>query len=220
MLGPVADDGIVTTTGQVPGSRGAGEHGVAAFELMLVALIGVLVLAISMPALLRSSPGTNDTDARANLTNAVISAKAAYSVAQSYSWEDAPLSPLSFDSQDPAFSWTTGSCAGESPNCVSEQVVDVNTPGDSQGVVVAVWSSLTRTCWFATDLESVPEVLSADRSGRAFDAGSGAGRSRLVSGVYYARSEAGISACSADDAIRSPGAIRWGPSLSSAGAIG
>ena len=49
-----------------------------------------------MPALLRATPGANDTDARANLANAVVSAKAAYFVAQSYSWDGSPLSPLSF----------------------------------------------------------------------------------------------------------------------------
>jgi hypothetical protein len=187
---------------------------------MLVALIGVLILAISMPALLHSSPGTDDTGARANLTNAVISAKAAYSDAQSYEWKGAPLSPLSFDSQDTAFSWTTGSCSGESPNCVSEQVVDVNAPGDAQGVVTAVWSSVTRTCWFAVDLESVPRSLAADRSGKAFDPGPDTADLQLGSGIYYARSDAGAPTCSAGDTLRSLGAVRWSPTLTTAGVIG
>ena len=178
-----------------------GEHGVSTFELMLVALIGVLVLVISVPALLGTTPGANDTDARANLTNAIVSAKAAYFVNQSYSWKGLPLSPLSFASAGSGISWTTGSCAGKSPSCVSEQVVDVNGPGDAQGVVLAVWSSIANTCWFAVDLESVPNVLSRDRRGVAFDSGSGSAGASLAAGVYYARSDAGVSSCSASTAL-------------------
>jgi type II secretory pathway pseudopilin PulG len=224
MLEPVAEQRDSPTTGVFRGACGAGEqggeHGVAAFELMLVALIGILILAISMPALLRSPPGANDTGARANLTNAVISAKAAYSVVQSYSWDGSPLSPLSFDTQDPAFSWTTGSCSGQSPSCVSEQVVDVNAPADGQGVVTAVWSSATRTCWFAVDLESVPRALGTDRSGTAFDPARDTVDPELGSGILYARSHAGATTCSADDALRAHGTFRWSSTLAAAAVIG
>jgi hypothetical protein len=197
---------------------GVNERGVAAFELVLVALIGMLVFAIAMPALLRTSPATNDIDARANLMNAVASAKAAYFVDQSYTWEGVPLSPLSFDSEDAAFSWTTGSCAGQSPNCVSEQVVDVNSPGDGQGVVVAVWSSVTKTCWYAVDLESVLEMISADRSGVAFDPDSSVDDSQLAVGVFFARSKDGVSFCSARTAALSP-RTNWGSNLTRAGIV-
>ncbi len=177
------------------------------------------MLAIAMPALLRTSPAANDTDARANLTNAVISARAAYFVGQSYWWEGVVLSPLSFDSQDPGFSWTIGSCAGQSPACVSEQVVDVNSPGDGQGVVIAVWSSVTKTCWYAADLESVPRLLSDDRSGVAFDSSPRSVGPRPT-GVYYARSESGESSCTAGTVVRSSGPIRWSSNLAGAGVIG
>ncbi len=201
-------------------SRVAGEHGVASFELMLLALIGVLVLGISVPALLRTSPAANDTDARANLANAVDSAKAAYFVGQSYSWKGAALLPLSFDSQDPAFSWTTGSCAGQSPACVSEQVVDVNSPGDGQGVVIAVWSSVTRTCWYAADLQSVPRSLSEDRSGVPFDSQPDVVGPQPAGVVYYAKSHAGASSCIARSAVGSSGLTRWSTNQSQVGAVG
>jgi len=200
--------------------RGVGEHGVSTFESMLVALIGLLVLVISVPSLLRPTPGANDTDARANLTNAIFSAKSAYFVNQSYSWEGSPLSPLSFESADPAFAWTTGSCAGQSPSCVSEQVVDVNGPGDAQGVVLAVWSSIASTCWFAVDLESVPNVLTGDGRGVAFDSGTGSDGASLVGGVYFARSEAGVSSCSAGTVLKSPNRVVWSSSLMASGVVG
>jgi hypothetical protein len=92
--------------------------------------------------------------------------------------------------------------------------VDVDAPGDGQGLVVAVWSSLTRTCWFGVDLESVPRPLPGDRSGMAFESGpaqlatgavdSGAGDA----GVFVARSAAGVGTCTAAGAI-SPGGLRW-----------
>ncbi len=230
MRGPVAEQSAITgvcawrapfrARGSGAGERGAGERGVATFELMLVGLIAVLVLAISMPALLRTSPGADDTDARANLANAIGSAKASYFVSQMYSWEGSPLSPLSFDSQDPAFSWTTGSCSGQGPNCVSEHVVDVAARGDAQGVVIAVWSSVTRTCWFGADLESVPSVLPGDRSGMAFDSHPADAGSQLGAGDYYARSKTGVSSCSALTAVQSSEAIHWGTGSSDAGIVG
>jgi type II secretory pathway pseudopilin PulG len=220
MHGRVAQDRAVQGVTVTRDSRVAGEHGVATFELMLVALIGVLVLAIAMPALLRTSPAANDTDARANLANAIDSAKASYFVGQSYSWKGAALSPLSFDSQDPAFSWTTGSCAGQSPVCVSEQVVDVHSPGDGQGVVIAVWSSATRTCWYAADLESVPRLLPEDRSGVPFDPRPTIVGPKPAGGVYYAKSEAGASSCRARSAVGSSDVTRWSPNPSEAGFIG
>jgi type II secretory pathway pseudopilin PulG len=221
MQGRVAEDSAVPVVPATRDSRVAGEHGVATFELMLVALIGVLVLAIAMPALLRTSPAANDTDARANLANAIDSAKAAYFVGQSYSWEGAALSPLSFDSQDPAFSWITGSCAGQSPACVSEQVVDVDSPGDAQGVVIAVWSSATRKCWYAADLQSVPRSLPEDRSGVPFDSRPGTVGAQPEAGVYYAKSDAGVSSCSARSAVGSSEDVtHWSPNPSEAGVIG
>ena len=54
------------------------EEGVAAFELMLAALVVGLLVAIAMPALLRTTPRADNIDAQANLRNALIEAKAAY----------------------------------------------------------------------------------------------------------------------------------------------
>ena len=220
MPGAGAQERPTTRTRVNGGLHGVSERGVATFELVLLVLIGILLLTISMPALLRAAPRANDPGARANLLNAVVAAKAAYFVNQSYAWKGSPLSALSFEAQDPAFSWTTGSCAGESPTCVSEQVVDVNSPGDSQGVVVAVWSSVTKTCWLAADLESVPNVLRDDRSGVAFESRSTIHGSHLAAGAYYARSEAGASSCSAAIAAVSRSDQHWGSSLSALGVGG
>ncbi len=220
MFGTAAEETRTTRQRVNGGLHGASERGVATFELMLLVLIGILLLTISMPALLRTVPRANDPGARANLLNAVVAAKAAYFVNQSFSWEGSPLSALSFEAQDPAFSWTTGSCAGKSPNCVSVQVVNVNSPGDSQGVVVAVWSSVTKTCWLAADLESVPNVLREDRSGVAFESRSTIHGSHLAAGVYYARSEAGASTCSAGSAAISRSDQHWGSSLAAPGVVG
>ena len=220
MFGRIDNDRTFPESGVRRDLRGVGEHGVSTFESMLVALIGLLVLIISVPSLMGTTPGANDTDARANLTNAVVSAKSAYFVNQSYAWKGSPLSPLSFASADPAFAWTTGSCAGQSPGCVSEQVVDVNGPGDAQGVVLAVWSSIAGTCWFAVDLESVPNVLSGDRRGVAFDSGSGSDGASLAAGVYYARSGGRVSSCQANAVLKSPHRVGWSSSLTAAGLVG
>jgi type II secretory pathway pseudopilin PulG len=198
----------------------ASEQGVAAFELMLVALVVGLLVVIVLPALLRTSPRADNIDAQANLRNAVDGARDAYAPSQSYSYRGLPLSTLSFASSAPAYSWTTGSCADVGPDCLSEQVVDVNMPGDSQGVVLATWSSVTRTCWYAVDLETVPRVLASDRSGIAFEVAPNTDRSLSGAGIYYGRSPSGASSCSAKDATRDSGHGGWSSNLSSAGVVG
>ena len=200
-------------------SRVAREQGVSSFELMLAALVVGLLVVIAMPALLRASPRADNVDAQANLRNAVIEAKGAYEPAQSYSFRGLPLSTLSFASSAPEFSWTTGSCAGQSPSCLSEQVVDLNMPGDSQGVVLATWSSITRTCWFATDLETVPRALHQDPTGVAFDTALKVS-ALSVPGVYYGRSAKGATSCSAADATGGSGHEGWSANVSTAGIVG
>ena len=198
----------------------ANEQGVAAFELMLVALVIGLVVVLVLPALLRTSPRVDNLDAQANLRNAAVGARAAYAPSQSYSYRGLPLSTLSFAASAPAYSWTTGSCSGGvGPDCLSEQVVDVNMPGDSQGVVLATWSSTTRTCWYAVDLETVPRVLASDRSGIAFEAAPNSDRAVSDVGIYYGRSPAGVSSCSAQDATRDYVHSGWSPNLGSAGVV-
>jgi hypothetical protein len=173
-----------------------------------------------LPTLLRTSPREDNLDAQANLRNAVIGARAAYAPSQSYSFRGLPLSTLSFAASAPAYSWTTGSCSGAGPDCLSEQVVDVNMPGDSQGVLLATWSSTTRTCWYAVDLESVPRVLASDRSGIGFEVARNSYRAVSDVGIYYGRSPAGVSSCSAKDATRDSVHSGWSPSLGSAGVVG
>jgi hypothetical protein len=191
------------TAGDRAGDRRAGDGNVW-LELVVGGVVAIVV-AVGLFVALHVSSDTSDTAARANLANALVDARAAYDLSRSYSFEGSPLSVLSFDSQDAAFSWSTGSCAGKPSNCVSEQVVDVHSPGDSQGVVLATWSSATATCWYAADLESVPESLPQDHDGTAFDLGSSRGSGSAgtpdTEGIYYARSKPGATTCSAGAAL-------------------
>jgi hypothetical protein len=202
------------STAPVKASRLAGDRGVSAVEVMWVLLIGAVAVAAMVPTFLRTTASVGDIDARANLQVAMIAAKASYEVSQSYAYNGEPLSTLSFAAQAPEFAWTTGSCVGGGASCASEQVVDVDAPGDGQGLVVAVWSSLTRTCWFGLDLETIPRRLSDDRSGVPFESGPaqaalGALDSGVVmAGVYVARSRVGVGTCTAREAI-SPGGLIW-----------
>jgi len=196
----------------------ASEEGVSSFELMLVALVVGLLVVIAMPALLRTSPRADNIDAQANLRNALVEARSSYYPTQSYAFNGSPLSPLSFATAAPAFSWTTGSCSSSGPNCVSEQVVDVDMAGDSQGVVLATWSSITRTCWFAVDLESVPKPFGTDRSGVAFDSLTKSANS--LPGTYFGRSASDATSCAASSAAGALAHSGWSPSLTSAGLVG
>ena len=183
---------------------------------MLAALVVGLLVVIAMPALLRTSPRADNIDAQANLRNALIEAKSAYYPTQSYSFRGLPLSPLSFAACRALHSrGRTGPCSSAGPDCVSEQVVDVDMAGDSQGVVLATWSSITRTCWFAVDLESVPKALFDDRAGVAFLQVARSAPS--VSGTYFARSAVGAASCSASSAVGGSGHSDWSHDLDSVG---
>ena len=46
------------------------------------------------------------------------------------------------------------------------------------------------------------------------------GDALLAAGVYYARSDAGASSCSAGTALQSPGQVHWGYTLAAAGVVG
>jgi hypothetical protein len=195
-------------------SGAAMERGISTVQAMSALLVVAVAFAVLVPTFLRTSPSAGDIDAHANLQVAMIAAKASYEVSQSYAYNGAPLSPLSFAAQGPGFSWITGSCVGNDPDCVSEQVVDVDAPGDGQGLVVAVWSSLTRTCWFGLDLETVPRPLPGDRSGMAFESGPAEAGPRaadsgvVAAGFYFSRSPAGANSCAAAAAL-SRGGLSW-----------
>jgi hypothetical protein len=193
-------------------ASGAGsERGVSTVQAMSALLVVAVAFAILVPTFLRTAAtSAGDVDARANLQVAMIAAKASYEVQQSYAYNGGPLSTLSFAAQAPEFTWITGSCAGNQADCVSEQGADVDAPGDGQGLVLAVWSSLTKTCWFGVDLETVPRPLPGDHSGLAFEplALSGAGSGADNAGFYIAKSPPGIGSCEASEAISS-GGLDW-----------
>jgi hypothetical protein len=193
---------------------------VSPFELMLVTIVVVILFALALPPLLRVPPQTSNIDANANLMNAVVAARNLYFSYQSYDYENTPYSPLSFAIQAPEFSWNTGSCAGKSTNCMSEAVVDMNSSGDAQGVVLAAWSSVTKTCWYALDAEMLPRAISDDSSGTAFDTGSNGNGTMADPGIYFGRSPSGVSSCSATDALDGSAHSDWSNAFSSAGLVG
>jgi Tfp pilus assembly protein PilE len=188
------------------------EQGRSGVEVMWVTLIAAILVTISVPTFFKTSVGATDIDAKANLQVAVVAARSSYEIQQAYSYQGIPLSTIALASAAPEFAWTTGSCANKGPACVSEQVVDVNNPGDAQGLVLANWSSSSSTCWYAMDLESVPRVLTDDHSGQALESGStGVSGSVSDAGIYYARSAAGVSTCKAESGIDTSDPVRWEP---------
>jgi hypothetical protein len=190
--------------------------------MVVVSVIIALLMAYAVPTFLKSPPRTNDIIAKANLVNALIEAKVVYTNTQSYAFDGNAQPTISFASQAPGFSWVTGSCAGQATNCISEKVVDVRSPGDGQGVVLAAWSSSTNTCWYAVDLESVPAAIAGDSAGTAFDNGWNGNGSVTTSGVYFGRSKVGTSTCDATSAISAVDAspAGWASSIGSAGLVG
>src|ERR1700678_220271 len=132
------------------------EAGFTLIELMVVLLIIAILLAIAIPTFLGVTNTAGDRAAQSNLTNALTEAKALYQVSQTYSPSTGSYSTGAFTSQAPEFTWTTGACASTATNCVSYDVVNVGTPADGQGLLLAAYSAKTSTCWYALDLEVAP----------------------------------------------------------------
>jgi hypothetical protein len=182
-------------TGQA-GSDRARQEGGSLVEIVWAALIVAVAAVVFVPNFVKAPVSSEDVDVKANLELALVSARSSYEVNQSYDYDGAPLSALSFAAQGSEFDWTTGSCEGRSPTCVSERVVDVYVPGDGQGVVLAVWSSLSNTCWYGLDLETIPHPMAHDHPGVAFEA-TGTSQGVTDAGLYRAQGPAGASSCSA-----------------------
>ena len=199
-------------TAEIEGEEVA-EAGFTLIELMVVLLIIAILLAIAIPTFLGVTNSASDRAAQSNLTNAVTEAKTLYQVSTTYTVAAGP-----FHSQAPEFTWGANSnCAAATAtqNCVSFETVDAAQANDSQGIILAVWSAKTTTCWFAVDLEATPAPITGDTPGTAFD--QGGDNSVTTAGVFYGQISKPAT-CSASLAV-DPGTATWGSSYSSAGAV-
>jgi hypothetical protein len=160
-----------------------------------------------------------DRAAESNLTNAITEAKALYQVTQSYSAPTGqPYGPRDFSMQAPEFNWITGSCRAATANCISLQVLDVGSDGDTQGVALAAYSPASSTCWYAIDIEATPAVIQNDPT--AFLSTSHSANAGISAGVFYARSPVGSTPTScAASLVLHPHQAHWGASYTNAGGL-
>jgi type IV pilus assembly protein PilA len=203
----------VISTGESPGDRVL-EEGFTLIELMVVLLIIAILLAIAIPTFLGVTNTAGDRAAQSNLTNGLTEAKALYEVNQSYSSSGAAYTPGQFTSQAPEFTWQTAACTSTQTNCISYDVVNVATGNDGQGLVLAVYSSKTSTCWYAVDLEVAPATL----TGGIVSGGSNK-NAMTTAGVSYGKSKTGATTCLASTAAAPATSAGWGSSYSNAGYV-
>jgi type IV pilus assembly protein PilA len=204
--------------------RPVAEDGFTLIELMVVLLIIAILLAIAIPTFLGTTNSASIRSAQSNLTNALVEAKSAYQNGATYSPGGTPVTPATLASSAAEFSWVTGGCGTGAPaNCISEQVVDVASNTDGQGIVLAAFSSKDHSCWYAADVTASPGALSGD-TGVPFVAGGVAptypkGGSTTVdrAGVFYAKKAgADDTTCNANWAA-TRAAFNWGTSYAAAG---
>jgi type IV pilus assembly protein PilA len=204
----------------------AAEAGFTLIELMVVLLIIAILLAIAIPTFLGVANSAGDRAAQSNLTNGLTEAKALYQNAATYSPSGTAMLPSVFSSSAPEFSWTSAGCSATNPNCVSEQVVDAGANTDGQGLILAVYSPKTQSCWYSLDLESTAVSLTAD-TGVPFLSSTVGPTGASTAGVFYAQKKSTAASpvsatnCNASwAATRGTGAsaFGWGQSYSSPGA--
>ena len=210
---------------------GRPDEGFTLIELMVVLLIIAILLAIAIPTFLGVANSAGDRAAQSNLTNALTEAKAIYQNSAEYattSGSTVTVLPVgTFSSSAPEFAWvqgtsaTTGGCfTSSASNCVSEQVVDASNAGDSQGIVLAVYSPKTATCWYALDLESTPSIIAGDTSYTPFWQTGHVPSGASTAGVFYAKktgSSVSATNCNAFWAVGTAATFSWGQSYSSPG---
>lgn len=202
----------------------AAEAGFTLIELMVVLLIIAILLAIAIPTFLGVTNTAGDRAAQSNLTNALTEAKALYQVTQAYSSTPGGggvYSSASFQAQAPEFTWVGGSsnCQTSTSNCISEQVVDVSSAGDAQGVILAAWSSKTSTCWYALDLENSPATATITGDSIAINNAAKNLAKLTTAGVFYGKSAASPSNCEASSALAPTNNANWGTTYTTAGLV-
>jgi prepilin-type N-terminal cleavage/methylation domain-containing protein len=210
------------------------DEGFTLIELMVVLLIIAILLAIAIPTFLGVANSAGDRASQSNLTNALTEAKAIYQNSAEYATPTAGVNtalPIAtFTASAPEFSWVQGSTVAgggcftsTNANCISEQVVDSSVAGDSQGIVLAVYSPKTQSCWYALDLESTPTAFTDAGGSPAYvsfwtpltHVQSGA----TTAGVFYAQKKASVTAvnCNAGYPSQTAATFAWGQSYSSPG---
>jgi type IV pilus assembly protein PilA len=201
------------------GDEGA-EAGFTLIELMVVLLIIAILLAIAIPTFLGVANSAGDRAAQSNLTNALTEVKALYQNNAAYTNGGVVMAPALFTASAPEFSWVSTACiASSAGNCVSVQVVDSTSAGDSQGVELAVYSSKTSTCWYAADLESTPTSPLTDGSGTGFSITGHIQAGAATAGVFYAKKTGPTAAAACLGGYPSTAGatpFNWGQSYSSA----
>jgi len=211
------------------GDEGA-EAGFTLIELMVVLLIIAILLAIAIPTFLGVANSAGDRAAQSNLTNALTEAKAIYQNSAEYATTAAGSNTVlpiaTFSASAPEFSWVQGSNAAgggcftsTNANCISEQVVDASVAGDSQGIVLAVYSPKTQSCWYALDLESTPTAFTDVGYVSFWTPVTHVQTNATSAGVFYAQKKASVTAvnCNAGYPSETAATFAWGQSYSSPG---
>jgi hypothetical protein len=163
----------------------------------------------SIPSLLGGSgTAADDRSAQSNLVNALTEALALYQTSQSFCEAScatgfSPMTLATIQSSAPEFTWSNGPV--NTGNGVSIQPVDVTTPaGSGDGVILAVMSENTNTCWYAVDLEGSPAPAFTDAAPNVdfvqaqtatgpgqWEAPTGGTAKKITAGVFYAKSTIG-----------------------------
>jgi prepilin-type N-terminal cleavage/methylation domain-containing protein len=209
--------------------EGAAEAGFTLIELMVVLLIIAILLAIAIPTFLGVANSAGDRAAQSNLTNGLTEAKALYQNGATYAPVVPPaaavaMTPAQFSASAPEFSWVNSGCfTATNANCISEQVVDASVAGDGQGVILAVYSPKTQSCWYAVDLESSPLALTDSGGSPAYVSFTGTGHVQTgatTAGVFYAQKKTGVTLANCSATYPGTVPFAWGQSYSSPGAAG
>ena len=124
--------------------------------------------------------------------------------------------------QEPSYTWENNgtACTSSIANCVSVAPVDVANNDDGQGVILAVFSANSNTCWYVMNLQGTPTAGLTDfATNDSFNANGAslptdvAGGTVNAAGTYYAKLKNQAN-CSATTAATGT----WGPSYSNPGA--
>lgn len=127
------------------------EEGFTLIELMVVVLIIAILIAIAVPTFLSARESAQDSQAKANLKNAMTNADVLYTDNESYLAPDLAGSIVALQTAEPSLQWVAGDLPSNSAKAISTHL-------DSNSATMVAESLSGKKCYVIRTVKTGPNA--------------------------------------------------------------